>query len=126
MAEWKAATGATEGSPPNRPEGPLKVSEPEFVTIKDWSGADTIISSREFWSRLPKNMYPGEWALKRQIEGAIPTEAPGAAGSDKLPPDLNLSHPWSQSEAQAYTRAMVEHGTKDFHAVQVKEAPRIR
>lgn len=79
-----------------------------------WSTAD----EKEFWERPLPGMFGGDFALKRQLEGSISTAA-SAARRDGVSPDLDLSHPWSKSEAETYTKAMIEDGSKDFHAVQV-------
>lgn len=79
-----------------------------------WTAAD----EKEFWERPLPGMFGGEFALKRQLEGSISTAA-SASRRDGVSPDLDLSHPWSKRDAETYTKAMIEDGSKDFHAVQV-------
>lgn len=146
MAEWETVSGNLAA---DRPEGLTGDLEPEFLTkVTHWSGGNKMVSSirnygtinggdgsgrsrrvirrrvwttgdkKEFWKRPLPGMFGGEFALKRQLEGSISTAA-SAARRDGVSPDLDLSHPWSKREAETYTKAMIEDGSKDFHAVQV-------
>lgn len=72
-----------------------------------------------FWYRPFKSLAGGEAGLKRQVEGGISSRPPGTRSRDKLGPDLNLSRPWSPNEAEMFTRALLEEGSKNFYAVQV-------
>lgn len=72
-----------------------------------------------FWCRPLRNLAGGEAALKRGVEGGTSGRPPGARNRDKLTQDLNLTRPWSASEAQTFTRELLEEGSKNFYAVQV-------
>lgn len=72
-----------------------------------------------FWCRPFRNLAGGEAALKRGVEGGISNRPPGARNRDKLAPDLNLTRPWSASEALTFSRELLEEGSKNFYAVQV-------
>lgn len=68
-----------------------------------------------------KSLPGGEAALKRQVEGGVSNSPPGARNRDKLPADLNLSRPWTPADAEKFTRALLEEGSKNFYAVQVQQ-----
>ena len=77
-----------------------------------------------FWCRPLKSLAGGKFALDRQVEGGVSNSPPGTRGREKLSPDLNLSKPWSPREAEKFTRALLEEGSKNFYAVQVNNHQR--
>lgn len=76
-----------------------------------------------FWCRPLESLAGGEFALRRQVEGGVSNSPPGTRRKDKVPPDLNLSRPWSAKEEETYTRVMLEEGSKNFYALQVTRTP---
>lgn len=72
-----------------------------------------------FWYRPFKSLAGGEAGLKRQVEGGVSSLPPGARCRDKLSQDLNLSRPWTPTEAEKFSQALLEEGSKNFYAVQV-------
>lgn len=83
----------------------------------------TAVVQDDFWCWPLKFLAGGEAALKRQVEGGVSSLPPGARSRDKLSPDLNLSRPWTPKEADRFTQALLQEGSKNFHAVQVNQAP---
>lgn len=73
-----------------------------------------------FWSRPLKSLAGGEAGLKRQVEGGVSSLPPGARCRDKLSQDLNLSRPWTPIEAEKFSQALLEEGSKNFYSVQVR------
>lgn len=74
-----------------------------------------------FWRRPLKALVGGEAALRRQVEGGVSCSPPGVRRRDDLPSTLNLSRPWSEADAETFTQALLEEGSKNFYAVQVRQ-----